>query len=56
MDKGDFIRTEALQTRQAEGPRRKLVCLHVDSDTTPAHGGASVMRDGKVLGTVTSGD
>ena len=30
--------------------------LKVDATHAPAHGGASVMQDGKVVGTITSGD
>ena len=56
LEKGDFIGKEALQRRKAEGPRKKLVTLKVEADHAPAHGGASLMRDGKVVGTVTSGD
>ena len=55
-NKGDFIGRDALARRQANGPRRKLVTLAVDSRDAPAHGGASVMQDGEVIGTVTSGD
>ena len=55
LDKGDFIGREALLKRQADGPSRKLVCLRIDGDTAPAHGGSSVMKDGAVVGTVTSG-
>nr|WP_309504560.1 FAD-dependent oxidoreductase [uncultured Roseovarius sp.] len=56
MDKPDFIGKEALAARHADGPRRKLVCLSIDSREAPAHGGASVMVEGRVTGTVTSGD
>ncbi|QGX98386.1 FAD-dependent oxidoreductase [Roseovarius faecimaris] len=56
LDKGDFIGRDALLARQAEKPDKRLVTLHVQGETAPAHGGASVMRDGKVVGTVTSGD
>ncbi|MDX1785444.1 MAG: FAD-dependent oxidoreductase [Roseovarius sp.] len=56
MDKPDFIGKEALAARHADGPRRKLVCLSIDSREAPAHGGASVMVEGRVAGTVTSGD
>ena len=45
----------ALEQRHANGPRRKLVTLEVMSRDAPAHPGASVMRDGQVVGTVTSG-
>ncbi|WP_272007331.1 GcvT family protein [Roseovarius sp. ZX-A-9] len=56
MDKPDFIGKEALAARHADGPRRKLVCLSIDSREAPAHGGASVMVEDRVAGTVTSGD
>lgn len=55
-EKGDFIGREALLRGQAEGARRKLVTLRVDCADRPAHSGASVMREGDVVGTVTSGD
>ncbi len=53
MDK-DFIGKQALETMIAEGPRRHLVTLELDSKTTPAHSGDSIIKDGKVVGTVTS--
>ncbi len=56
LDKGDFVGRAALLTRQKDGVRRKLVTLRVESDIAPAHGGASVLRDGNVVGTVTAGD
>lgn len=55
MDKPDFIGKSALEKRQAEGVRTQLVTMTLDSKDAPAHGGASVMRDGKVVGTVSSG-
>ncbi len=56
MDKDAFIGKAALATRLANGPAKKLVTLDVACTHAPAHGGASVMKDGKVVGTVTSGD
>ncbi|SFS41929.1 dimethylglycine dehydrogenase [Sulfitobacter marinus] len=56
LEKGDFIGKAALLQRKADGLRKKLVTLKIDADHAPAHGGASLMRDGKVVGTVTSGD
>ncbi len=53
MDK-DFIGKEALVKMQNEGLRRKLVCLKLSSKTAPAHGGDSVIQNGKVVGTITS--
>ena len=54
--KPDFVGQPALLRRQAEGPRKRLVTLSVDCRDRPAQGGSSVMRDGQVVGTVTSGD
>jgi len=45
-----------LHRRIANGPTRKFVTLKIDSKTTPAHGGGSLMQGDKVVGTVTSGD
>ena len=56
LDKGDFIGKAALEARLNEGPRKKLVTLEVGCDHAPAQGGASVMLEGDVVGTVTSGD
>lgn len=53
IDKG-FIGKEALQRMHNEGPRREFVCLELHSDITPAYSGDSIMKDGKVVGTVTS--
>ncbi|MEL6451670.1 MAG: FAD-dependent oxidoreductase [Pseudomonadota bacterium] len=54
MDK-DFVGKPALAARHAAGPQQKLVSLRLQADHAAAHGGASVMRDGAVVGTVTSG-
>ena len=56
LEKGAFIGREALMARQAAGPRKRLVTLEIDSTDAPAHSGASLMRAGRVVGTVTSGD
>jgi len=56
LEKGDFIGKDALLKRQKEGLRKKLVTLKVEATHAPARGGSSVMQDGKVVGTVTSGD
>lgn len=55
-EKGDFIGKTALSARRETGPKRKLVTLKIDTTHAPAHGGASLMQNGKVVGTVTSGD
>ena len=56
MGKSDFVGKAALAKRIAIGPRKKRVSLVLDSANAPARGGASVMQDGRVVGTVTSGD
>ena len=55
MDK-DFVGKSALQARMSSDNRAKLVILSLDCTDRPAHGGASVMRDGQVVGTVSSAD
>ncbi|KUF09369.1 GcvT family protein [Pseudoponticoccus marisrubri] len=54
LDK-DFHGKAALLARQEAGPRRRLVTLSVAATDRAAHPGASAMRDGAVMGTVTSG-
>lgn len=55
LDK-EFVGKEELERRKAQGPNKQLVSLVLDTDVAPAHGGASVMQAGRVVGTVTSGD
>ncbi|MEM7423659.1 MAG: aminomethyltransferase family protein, partial [Pseudomonadota bacterium] len=55
LAKPDFIGRDALLRRSRAVPRRKLVTLDVDAVHAPAPGGASLMRDDRVCGTVTSG-
>ena len=55
LDK-DFVGREALDLRLHDGPTKKLVTLEVDTKDRPAHPGASAMLNGKVVGTITSGD
>ncbi|WP_299750278.1 FAD-dependent oxidoreductase [uncultured Tateyamaria sp.] len=55
MDK-DFVGKAALEARHSKGPTAKLVSLQIDSTTSHAQPGASVMQDNSVVGTVTSGD
>ena len=56
LDKGDFIGKAALVKRQAEGQRRQLVTLKIAARHAPTRGGASLMHEGAVVGTVTSAD
>jgi len=53
MDKA-FIGKQALEEMIVDGLRRQLVTLELDSNTTPAHGGDSILKAGKVVGTITS--
>ncbi|MFY0691211.1 MAG: GcvT family protein [Paracoccaceae bacterium] len=56
LAKEDFVGKSALCARHAAGPRKRLVTLQIEGDFAPATGGASVLRDGRVCGTVTSGE
>jgi dimethylglycine dehydrogenase len=56
LDKVDFVGKAALAMRQADGPRKRLVTLKIDTDQAPARGGASLMQGDSVVGTITSGD
>lgn len=56
MEKPYFVGKAALEKRVRAGPRKKLVSVHVDCTHAPVHGGASMKIDGKVIGTITSGD
>ena len=55
-NKDDFVGKEALLERLAAGPRRRLVSLKIEAKHAPAQGGASLMMNEKVVGTVTSGE
>lgn len=56
LDKGGFIGKAALIERQADGPRKVLVSLKIDATHAPAHPGASLMQDDRVVGTITSAE
>lgn len=56
LDKGGFIGEAALIERQADGPRKVLVSLKIDATHAPAHPGASLMQDERVVGTITSAE
>ncbi|MBT8413473.1 MAG: FAD-dependent oxidoreductase, partial [Boseongicola sp.] len=55
MQKPGFVGQETLGAREVAGPSKKLVTLTLEARDAPAHGGASVMLEGRVVGTVTSG-
>ena len=50
-----YVGAEALARRRENGPTRRLATLAIEFDDAPAHAGASVVLDGTVVGTVTSG-
>jgi aminomethyltransferase len=52
--KGEFIGRAAIERVRAEGPRRRLVGLEMLERSVPRHG-YPVVRDGRTVGTVTSG-
>jgi dimethylglycine dehydrogenase len=55
LEKPEFVGKSALIARQAEGLRKKLVCLTHTARNAPAPAGASVVHAGRIIGTVTSG-
>jgi dimethylglycine dehydrogenase len=55
LDKPDFVGKAALEKRRDAGPSKHLVTLKVESNVAHMHGGASLMDEGRVVGTVTSG-
>jgi aminomethyltransferase len=54
LGKGDFVGRAALQKVKEEGPKRRLIGLSMKAGDIPRHG-AAVSREGKRIGTVTSG-
>ena len=56
LDKLDFVGKDALVEAMKSEPRRLFVSLVLDCTHAPAHAGASILKDGKVVGTVTSAD
>lgn len=54
-DKGPFRGSEALEAERAQGPARQLVGLRA-ADRRPPRQGDEVLRDGEVVGEVTSGN
>ena len=54
LDKEEFIGREALGKQKAEGPQKKLVGIELHDKAIPRHG-YSVLKDGAVIGEVTTG-
>ncbi|HKO10186.1 MAG TPA: aminomethyltransferase family protein, partial [Alphaproteobacteria bacterium] len=55
LDKGDFVGRAALLAERARGPRERLAYLVVEVVDADALGGQAVLKDGRVVGIVTSG-
>ena len=55
LEKENFIGRQALLERRGRGARKQLAMLEIDSADAPAYGGASVLAQGHVVGTATSG-
>ena len=56
LDKGDFIGREASAAAKAAGVQKKLVCLRIDDPGAVVRGYEPLLRDGQVVGNVTSGN
>ena len=54
LGKGDFQGRAALARAKQLGPRRKLCCFTLESET-PVHGGEGILCNGDVLGVTSSG-
>lgn len=54
LDKGDFLGRDALAEVKQDGPRRALVGLKMQTGDIARHG-ASVSKEGKKVGVITSG-
>ncbi|MFP6615601.1 MAG: FAD-dependent oxidoreductase, partial [Candidatus Hydrogenedentota bacterium] len=56
LSKGGFIGREVLAKANERGPMRKMCCFTLDGDEALLlNGGETIVRDGEVLGVVTSG-
>jgi len=56
LSNDDFIGQEALVAAKEQGPQRKMCCFTIDGDEKLLlRGGETILRDGQVLGVVTSG-
>lgn len=51
----EFIGKHALRQAKKRGDRQKFVTLEITDDKAPAHSGDSIVQDGLVVGTITSG-
>ncbi len=53
MDK-DFVGKDALLRMVESGPRKKFVTMKIKTSEALAHGGDSVIKDGQLIGSITS--
>ena len=49
-----FPGSDALHAKRGQPHRRRFVTLRIEGDELPAHPGASILANGRVIGTVTS--
>ncbi|MYD75024.1 MAG: FAD-dependent oxidoreductase [Gammaproteobacteria bacterium] len=56
LDKPFFVGKKGLLRQIERGPRRKLVSISVDSEDACAHAGDPVFSNGRLIGSVTSGE
>ena len=54
LEKPAFPGRDALLAKREQAHRRRFVTLRIDGDALPAHPGASILANGRVIGTVTS--
>lgn len=50
----DFLGRAALELQRAQGLKRKIVCLVLESGDVPLHGAETIFRDGRPVGYVRS--
>ena len=55
LDKGDFQGRDALRRIKADGVRQKLCCFLLERPLS-VYGGETILREGRVLGTTSSGN
>ena len=51
----NFIGKDALEKMQTSGPRRSFVSMEIKTDEAPAQPGDCVVKNGRAIGTITSG-
>lgn len=55
LGKGDFLGRDALRRIQSEGVKQKLCCFVLERPLA-VYGGETILRDGQVIGSTTSGN